>query len=186
LGEEHRLAGAEILAAAYFKLLSSIDWEDQVVVRGLGEGLNKFLSNAHLAAFRGGNKYHKTHFISPSALQRLERAEGGGLVCEHLVPKARYIQGPCVSQARAGTLTMDFVHEQLRKFWHIATVTTDEDRKLVRVRMPDGWDGMNVLARYETEGLTLIPNPFFERLAHAEATKHDNERLALKRPLNQF
>jgi hypothetical protein len=36
--------------------------------------------------------------------------------------------------------------------------------------MPEGWDGVNVLARYDAQGLKLIPNPFFERLAHKDAT----------------
>ncbi len=99
MGEQHRLAGNEKLARAYFKLLSSIDWDDRLLVDGLREGLNKFLSNAHLVSFRG-RKYHKTHFISESALHQLTSGLHNGLVWEHLVPKALYIQGPCESEAR--------------------------------------------------------------------------------------
>jgi len=164
VSEEERRAGAEVLATAYFKLLSSIDWKDPILVSGLREGLNKFLSNAHLASFRGRNKYHKTHFVSGAALQRLDSGSQSGLIWEHLVPKASYIQTPCEREAEAGRLTVDFIRDRLHKFWYLATVTIEEDRLLARVRMPEGWDGRNVLARYEEKGLTLIPNPFFERL----------------------
>ena len=164
MSEQRGRAGSEKLACAYFKLLSSIDWEDPVLISGLREGLNKFLSNAHLASFRGHNKYYKTHFVSQRALHQLESKIRRGLVCEHLVPKVLYIQEPCERQARDRTLTLDVIRNRLHKFWHLATVTVEEDRLLDRVHMPEGWDGENVLARYEAVGLVLIPNPFFERL----------------------
>lgn len=165
MSEEQRLAGIEKLARVYFKLLSSIDWEDPILVAGLSEGLNKFLSNAHIASFRGTNKYHTTHFVSAPALQRLEsKRYPGNLIFEHLVTKDRHIQRPCVSHARTRTLTLDFIRDQLQKFWHLATITVDEDRLLTRASMPVAWDGTNILARYEEVGLALIPNPFFERL----------------------
>lgn len=133
MSERHRRADTEKLACAYFKLLSSIDWEDPVLVSGLREGLNKFLSNAHLASFRGHNKYYKTHFVSQRALHQLESTLRVGLVWEHLVPKKPYIQEPCERQARERTLTLDFIRDQLQKFWHLATVTVEEDRLLSRV-----------------------------------------------------
>ena len=165
MGEQQRLAGIEHLARAYFKLLSSVYWNDPLLVDGLREGLNKFLSNAYLASYPGRNKYHKTHLASPAALQRLEQGLTTGLVCEHLVPKRRYIQAPCESRARTGELQLAFIVDRLHRFWHLATITTDEDRLLSRVRMPENWDGNNALARYEEAGLTLVPNPFFEGLA---------------------
>ena len=170
MSEQHRRAGAEKLARAYFKLLSAIDWEDPILVSGLREGLNKFLSNAHLASFRGHNKYYKTHFISERALQQLENGQRRDLIWEHLVPKRPYIQEPCEREAHTRTLTLDFIRDRLYKFWFLATITSDEDRPLTRGRMPDGWDGSNILARYEQTGLTLIPNPFFARLAAEDAT----------------
>ena len=170
MSEQHRRAGVEKLARAYFKLLSSIDWEDPILVSGLQEGLNKFLSNAHLASFRGHNKYYKTHFVSQRALHQLESPPHRGLVWEHLVPKGLYIQGPCERQARARTLTLDFIHDRLQNFWYLATITSDEDRRLPRVTMPLDWDGSSILARYEAVGLTLIPNPFFEGLTNEDAT----------------
>jgi hypothetical protein len=171
VSEEQRLAGVERLAGAYFRLLSVIDWDDAVLVAGLREGLNNFVSNAHLASFPGRNKYHKTHFVSPSALQRLERTDYRGLVWEHLVPKRHYIQKPCEEQARAHTLTVDFIRDRLRRFWFLATVMREEDRLLVRACMPVNWDEVDVHARYGAvaPALTLIPNPFFERCAEKAA-----------------
>ena len=36
------------ITEVYFKLLKSLDWEDEVLITGLREGLNKFLSNSCL------------------------------------------------------------------------------------------------------------------------------------------
>ncbi|EWG99928.1 hypothetical protein [Halomonas sp. BC04] len=152
------------LANAYFKVLSSTDWTDPVVVSGLREGLNKFLSNAHLALFKGENKYHKTHWTSQGALEQLERRDHRDLVWEHLVPKTRYIQGPCERSARQGTLTPEFIEELLEKYWHLATITKQEDRTLHPLQMPNEWDMENIRARYEAVGIKLIPNPFFTKL----------------------
>lgn len=156
-----RRVGTDELARAYFKLLSNIDWRDEVLVAGLREGLRKFLSNAHLA-LHPGHKYHKTHFVSRRALLRLKRQDYRGLVFEHLAPKQPYIQQPCEDRANDGTLTLTFVRSRLDKFWYLATITEEEDRLLPRVKMPADWDGTNILARYEAVGLRLIPNPFLD------------------------
>lgn len=152
----------DILAQAYFRVLMAVVWDDPVVVSGLREGLNKFLSNAHLAIFRGRNKYHKTHWISPAALSQLSRGICRELVFEHVVPKTEYIQAPCEQRARDGTLTVEFIAGLLRQYWQLATVTKGEDATLVRVAMPLAWDRVNVRARYEAAGLVLVPNPYFE------------------------
>ena len=67
------------LAQSYHRLLTSIDWTDAALIAGIREGFNKFFSNAHLSLYRGRNKYHKTHFVSASALAQLERRECRGL-----------------------------------------------------------------------------------------------------------
>ena len=152
------------LTAAYFKVLSSTDWTDPLVVAGLREGLNKFLSNAHLALFEGKNKYHKTHWVSAKALEQLERRKHRDLVWEHLVPKTVYIQEPCENCARQGTLSPEFISDLLSKYWHLATITKLEDEILHPTQMPKEWDLVNVQARYEAAGIELIPNPFFEKL----------------------
>ena len=155
------------LANAYFKVLSSTDWTDPVVVAGLREGLNKFLSNAHLAFFKGVNKYHKTHWMSQGALEQLERHDYRDLVWEHLVTKTSYIQGPCERSARQGTLTIEFIEELLDKYWHLATITKQENRMLHPLLMPNEWDRENIFARYESVGIKLIPNPFFRKLCES-------------------
>lgn len=157
------------LATAYFKVLSSVDWGDPLVIAGMREGLNKFLSNAHLALFNGGNKYHKTHWVSANALDRLHRRQHGGLVWEHLVPKTVYIQEPCERCARDGELNREFISDRLGKYWHLATITKDEDQELHPTQMPDGWDKVNVHARYEAAGIKLLPNPFFANLRPLKA-----------------
>jgi hypothetical protein len=180
------------LARAYFKVLSATDWAEPLVVAGLREGLNKFLSNAHLALYFGENKYHKTHFVSLGALDQLERRIHKDLVWEHLVPKAVYLQRPCERRAAEQTLTVEFIADLLRKYWQLATVTKIEERLLERRRMPATWDTENLRARYEAVGIQLVPNPFFRsRLpgpSHSAAQqafpagggRHDHEAPQLK------
>jgi hypothetical protein len=141
------MALVEQLAKTYFKLLSSIDWQDKLLVAGLREGLNKFLSNAHIALFRGQNKYHKTQYVSQRALERLERREYRGLIWEHLIPKSAYIQEECERRASEHSLSPEFVEALMRKYWHLATITVEEDRLLDRTSMPTDWDELAVFAR---------------------------------------
>ena len=150
------------LALAYYKLLTKLDWDDELFLAGTREGLNKFLSNAYITyLLRGRNKYHKTQLVSERALAKMEAGDYTGLVFEHLVPKAHYIQEECEKHAKEHTLTVEFVENLLKRYWHLATVTKDEDSLLNRNAMPEDWDGEDVQARYKRVGIELRENPFF-------------------------
>jgi uncharacterized UPF0160 family protein len=149
------------LADAYCKFLAGIDWSDKLVVAGSQEGRNKFLSNAFLSMFPCVHKYHRTHLISEAALRQLESKNYEELVYEHLVPKSRYIHLPCEELAERRELTTEFVKAKLEKYWRLATITKSEDSKLHRLAMPENWDGINVLARYEAVGIQLQANPYY-------------------------
>lgn len=149
------------LARAYHKLLTALDWQDDILINGLRKGLNKFLSNAYLTSFPGIHKYHTTHLVSALALAKLQRKEYKGLVFEHLVPKKIHLQKDCEDRAKAGTLTVGYIEKQLRAYWCLATITKDEDERLERHRMPSDWDGESITARYDAAGIKLIPNPYF-------------------------
>ena len=163
--ESFRRGANAQLAQTYYKLLTGLDWSDPLLIGGLREGLNKFLSNAHLATFPRRNKYYKTHYVSPAALSQLQNREIKGLVFEHLVPKTRYIQEPCEERAATGELTVEFIQERLNKYWVLATVTAAEDSLLLRFDMPAEWDEIDVQARYSDVGVVLQPNPYFLELA---------------------
>lgn len=153
----------EPVVRSYWSLLTSIEWSNDLLVRGLREGLNKFLSNAWLSVVPGSNKYHKTHLISAAALDTLHRRTSVGLCFEHIVPKQKYIQQPCIDRAKTGTLTLEFVRERFQQYWALATVTAGEDALLRRVSMPDDWDNEDLLARYREADLDLHENPFFPK-----------------------
>jgi hypothetical protein len=159
------------IAEAYCKLLNSIDWSDKLLVAGLREGLNKFLSNAFLSLFPKCHKYHRTHLVSAAALRQLRAKEYAGLVCEHIVPKTRYIQKRCEEAAKKGRLTVHDVRDLLDKYWRLATITKEEDRRLNPVSMPETWDGVNPLARYEAAGIELLPNPFYHDLEDSDPAR---------------
>lgn len=143
------------LARAYYKLLTTLDWKDEILIEGLREGLNKFLSNA----FKG-RKHLKSHFVSRSALEQLQCNDFTELVFEHLIPKSKYIQKPCEEKAIQGTLTVEYIEDLLQKFWYFAIITKKEDSLLTRFRMPEDWDENDIFARYKVAGIELVKNPF--------------------------
>lgn len=151
----------EKVATSYVKLLNSIDWSDRVLVSGISEGLNKFLSNAVLK-LRSGQKYHQGDFYSMRAVAKIRSEDFSGLVFEHMIPKDKYIQKVCEEKAAAGLLDLDFTVKLLQKYWHIAVITKEEDALLISRHMPDGWDGVNVFQRYYNKGINLISSPFVE------------------------
>jgi hypothetical protein len=151
----------ERLSHSYHSLLVSIDWTDELIVKGLREGLNKFLSNAFASMFPGLHKYHRTHLVSQNALAQLRIRDYENLIYEHLVPKSYYIQQPSEQLAMQGKLTVYDIHELLKKYWKIATITVAEDALLHRRRMPPNWDEIDPLARYRAVGIELELNPYF-------------------------
>ena len=152
------------LAKAYYKLLVAIDWNDEIFVSGLREGLNKFISNAFLAYHKGKNKYHKSHYVSVLALEKLKLNDPKGLIYEHIVPKTKYIQEPCEKLAKEGKLTVDFIEAKLDAYWKLATVTKEEDQRLDTHSMPKNWDGVDIFARYKSASIELVENPFFKNI----------------------
>lgn len=57
------------------------------------------------------------------------------------------------------------VKEILERFVVAAIITKHEDQRLnkhkLKSKMPEAWDGLNILARYETLGIKLGPNPSY-------------------------
>lgn len=145
------------IAIAYQKLLVAIDWDDEILVAGMQEGLNKFLSNA-LIFMNKKNKYKQADYYSKEAIEKLKKNDMRGLVFEHMVPKTRYIQGPCIEEAKQNRLTIDFIVNLLNKYWKIAVITIDQDKMLLRTKMPNNWDQEDIFARYRAVGIELVPN----------------------------
>lgn len=147
------------LAQTYFNLLTGLDWSDPLLETGLKEGLNKFLSNAFLRSDKR-HKYYKGDYYSPAALAKVNAKDLNGLVFEHMVPKQKYIQGPCVEMAKNGTLSVSYITQLLEKYWKIAVITKDEDSLLKTRSMPMDWDQENVFYRYQVVGIELVKSPF--------------------------
>lgn len=149
----------ELVAVAYTKFLLSIDWNDSLLKSGLREGLNKFLSNAFLSLDKRG-KYLQGDFYSKSALEKVHRSDFSDLIYEHIVPKRKYIQGPCEEMASQGRLDVCFSKNLIDKYYKIAIITSTEDAALNRFRMPHDWDGEDIFSRYKLIGLELFPSDF--------------------------
>ncbi len=162
MGCDMNASNLEKVAASYVKLLSSLDWNDRVLIGGLAEGLNKFLSNAFMKLHSGG-KYYQGDFYSVRAISKIKAGDLKGLIYEHMVPKDKYIQKVCEERAVQGLLDLDFVVEILRKYWRIAVISKEENGLLVSRQMPKDWDEVNIFHRYHDKGIGLISNPFISR-----------------------
>jgi len=149
----------EPLIKAYFKLLNSIDWDDEILVSGLREGLNKFPSNAFLK-MHTKNKYLCGDYYSSSALKQVKSKQFSNLIFEHMVPKSKYIQKPCEKAAIEGKLNLDFMRNLFQRYWKIAVITKSENSLLHVTQMPKNWDSNDYLARYKESGIKLIKSPY--------------------------
>ena len=140
------------MARAYYDLLAVVVplmKKDKDIEKGIREGLNKFLSNLCISLV---GKL-ETNYYSKDAIKEL--AKGGPkkdqatLIYEHMVPK-NYYQDKIINDFKEGKIkTPDEIRDTLEKYWHIATITSEEDKRLVpRKSMPKGWDGKDIFVRY--------------------------------------
>lgn len=151
----------EEIANAYYCLLTSLDWNNELLLIGLKEGLNKFLSNLFLKQ-GGKHKYLHADFYSHKALERVKSGIYSDLVFEHMVPKQKYIQEPCIARAKTGVITAEYILDLLRRYWKIAIITKEEDKLLLSRQMPKDWDGINIFYRYQVAKITLVQSPFID------------------------
>jgi len=149
----------EPLIKAYYKLLNSIDWDDEILVAGLREGLTKFPSNAFLSMHKK-SKYLCGNYYSLLALEQVKSKQFSGLIFEHMVPKSKYIQKPCEEAAKKGSLNENYMTELFQRYWKIAVITKEENSLLHGTKMPKNWDGNDYLARYKESGIKLLKSPF--------------------------
>ena len=153
------------MAKAYYKLLSMLKDElaaEGDIKDGLNEGLTKFLSNLEIKLNRSKEG---TNYVSAKAKAKLQDGDKTGLVFEHIVPKTKYIQEPCVLAAIKGQFangekfSEEAVRQLLERYWLIALITKEEDDTLTNLglqkKMPGDWDGTDVFARYKAAGISL-------------------------------
>ncbi len=153
-----------LLSNIYFEFLKSIKWENELYLKGIKEGKNKFLSNTYLHIC--GGKYGISNYHSKEALFILNNQKdlnrSGKLVFEHMVPKDKYVQKPCEEMAKAGELTINNIYSLLNKYWFIATITKEEEKTLKTSRvMPNDWEKKGHFARYDNTKIELIQNPIW-------------------------
>jgi hypothetical protein len=152
------------LSSSYFLFLSSIHWKDELYLKGISEGKNKFLSNAYLHLCTG--KYSISNYLSLQAKLILNNWEDlykpGSLVFEHMVPKDKYVQKPCEELAKNQKLNEKIIFELLDKYWFIATITKDEEKSLLSAKvMPEDWNKEDHLARYTKANIEVVKNPIW-------------------------
>ena len=83
----------QIIAGSYYKLLTTIDWDDEVLLLGLKEGLSKFVSNAYIEINKKTHKqtkYLQGDYYTEEALDKIKNNDFSGLIYEHMIPKSTY------------------------------------------------------------------------------------------------
>lgn len=156
-----------MIAEKYNYFLQTLNFDDEMYMKGMGEARGKFVANLHIAIMKEEmpKKYkdrrYSADYVSERALKHLETREWKAeeIQYEHMIPKTKYIKEVCEEATKNGVVTTDFIYDVLMKNLWIATVHKDEERLLKRLglgdKMPSDWDEKNIFARYERAGIEL-------------------------------
>ena len=168
------------IAAAYMELLKCVDWNNRIFMRGIGEGLNKFVANAYLKTLKATNhrrKHLASQFISLKALEKIRNNDFDGLIFEHPVPKEEYIFTPCKDKAQNGSLTLDYINDLFQRYMVTVTITAEENDSLNsyhKDKMPENWDKIDIFARYTVAKIKFKKNPYLGSLIKEYKERSEN------------
>lgn len=114
---------------------------------------NHFLSNAYLSKFDKFALDKEWIYHSKAAKKRIDEAKNKrlcGLCFEHIVPKQEYLQDKCEKLVKEKKeAAIQEVIELIKKYWKIAVVTSEENKRLLVRTMPKGWnEGDDLFERY--------------------------------------
>jgi hypothetical protein len=102
------------------------------------------------------NKDRVAKFRSRSAVG--VRRGDGALRCDHAVP-FKYLQDELL---KLSNVTVETIRPVLDRYGVTVLITGDDDQRLnkagLRNKMPDGWNGLDPLARYKAVGIELVEN----------------------------
>ena len=144
------------LGKAYVKFLCALNnleaEHDEVLSGGINHAdcKNHFLSNAYLSMFNKFELNKPWIYHSEAAAKQIREKEGKwyrGLCFEHIVPKQKYLQSECEKLVRAKReASLQGVIDLIKKYWKIAVITKDENKRLFTRTMPN--EDTNFFARY--------------------------------------
>jgi len=134
------------------------DLDKTIARQMLEEGIRKLHDSA--TSFRGQGKYRGHAHWSRSAQKILNNNGGtqrgitGLLSHEHVVPVNVVLD---ILLRNSATATTNDIEELILSYSVVAIITREEEAILtgagLKSRMPDGWDGRDVWARYKATGL---------------------------------
>ncbi len=105
---------------------------------------------------RTGSKEKCANYRSKAAIGMSIKSRG--LVYDHSIP-FRYLQGKLLA---IENVSHDQVKHVLEKYCCAALITREEDAQLnaagLNRKMPEGWDGVDFLARYREIGIEIVEN----------------------------
>lgn len=111
----------------------------------------------HFLWDRIGAKHQSARYATEEALAA-ERGLGL-IVFDHAIP-FRYQLEDLISMSE---ITPDAVRSTLNKYGVTVLITKEQDRLLTSLglqrNMPNGWDGLDPLARYKSANIPLVENP---------------------------
>ena len=109
-------------------------------------------------------------YMSEGALENLrkyglKRRNGKSIYrYEHMVPKKEYIEKKIQMMALNDELNLEKIKELITKYYYVALILVDEDKRLSKNHMPKDWDGENIFSRYKEAGINLVSNPLYKDL----------------------
>lgn len=105
----------------------------------------------------GSGKIKFAQKISKEAFEQYKNNPDAKFYNEHIVPKTMHILDPLIDRAKTNNVAPKEVEKLVDKYWFIAFITEDENKRLpTRTKMPNGWNGQDVFARYCNTGIKLL------------------------------
>lgn len=165
------------MSKVYFEVvLPIVASDDPILYSGIGEGANKFLSNAYINSFKFSTKNPYKHckkkwlitdYISAKAQIEMDKGNYTNLQFEHIVPKAIY-QQHFMNEFKNNKqgLTANYINDVLKNCWVLATVTKEEHDDLEEIEKENKWKLDDYLSnykiRYEKANIQIDKNKLLE------------------------
>ena len=109
--------------------------------------------------YKGNNNRKNCRYISSGA-KSLTSNKKEDLVADHAVPISLLLEE---IYKEKDSITLDQLVKLLEKYSAMTLITRNEDNLLIEKglakKMPIGWDGEDIFARYKEAGIEVEPNP---------------------------
>ena len=122
----------------------------------------------HCSDLPGYDNKLGSRFVSEKAFAQIKSGNTTGLVGEHIVPVS--VINEMIIKSKKNDISG--IQKLISRYSERATITKEEDGKLrqltLNTKMPEGWDGEDMFARYKKAKIALKDITFKEALRYSK------------------